>query len=67
LRCRAGIRWSISIGFGNQILNHLGQHVTVVPGETGELRFGWSADEELDALLVAVNEMALAVTPLFFG
>ena len=38
----------------------------MVSGETEQLCLGWSADEELEALLISMNEMALAITPLFF-
>jgi hypothetical protein len=41
------------VGFGSQLFNHPGERAAVVFGETDQLCLGWSADEELDALLIA--------------
>ena len=52
----------------DQILDRLGYRVTVMAGEASELRLGLNADEELDALLGAVEaEMTLAVALLLLG
>jgi len=54
------------VGFGCQLFNHRRERAALVSGETDQLCLGWSADEELDALLIAENKMALAITPLLF-
>jgi len=56
------------LGGRDQILDHLGYCVTVMTGEASELRLGLNADEELNALLGAVEaEMTLAVALLLFS
>jgi len=56
------------LGGRDQILDRLGYRVTVMAGEASELRLGLNADEELDALLGAVEaEMTLAVALLLLG
>jgi hypothetical protein len=57
-----------TFGVSGQILDHLGYRVTVVAGEAPELCPCPNADEELDALLRAVDaEMALAIALLLLG
>jgi len=56
------------LGGRDQILNHLGYCVTVMTGEASELRLGLNTDEELDALLGAVEtEMTVTVALLLLG
>ena len=50
------------------MLDHLGYRVTVMMGEASELRLGLHADEELNALLGAVDtEIVLAIALLLLG
>lgn len=57
-----------AFGVRGQLLDHIGYCVTVMAGEACELGLGLNADEELDALLGAVDaEMALAIALLLLG
>jgi hypothetical protein len=57
-----------TFGVSGQILDHLGYCVTVMAGETPELYPCLNADEELDALLRAMDaEMAFAIALLLLG
>ena len=56
------------LGGRDQILDHFGYCVTVMTGEASELRLGLNTDEELDALLGAVEaEMTFTVALLLLG
>ena len=67
LTCRQLIE-DCAVGILDQILDDFGYCVTVMARKPSELRFGLDVDEELNALLGAVDtEMTLAIAPLLLG